>query len=294
MDRMMADIPRLLIVLAVASAPGSGQDKAATPAEQYQALLKDEQELPDQIPKAPTEEERKKLQARWANVPQSYLELAERYPQDPVAVEALMRAVGLGNNSIFPNVGKDSLGIKALAILQRDHLKSDKLGLACQFVVFGFHETYESFLRAVQAANPHPDVQGLACLSLAQFLSVRRNRLDVLRDQDQPESRERYYGTFGKEFVEGLERQDRAKEAAEIEALFARALERHAAVQIPVTYYGSGGTVGEKAEAELYQIRFLAPGKPAPEIEGEDQDGKRFKLSDYRGKVVLLDIWNHQ
>jgi thiol-disulfide isomerase/thioredoxin len=38
------------------------------------------------------------------------------------------------------------------------------------------------------------------------------------------------------------------------------------------------------------------PGKPvvsqaAPEIEGEDQDGKPMKLSDYRGKVVLIDFW---
>ena len=35
----------------------------------------------------------------------------------------------------------------------------------------------------------------------------------------------------------------------------------------------------------------LEPGKPAPEIDGEDMDEKRFKLSDYRGKVVMLDFW---
>jgi hypothetical protein len=32
-------------------------------------------------------------------------------------------------------------------------------------------------------------------------------------------------------------------------------------------------------------------GKPAPEIEGEDVEGKKFKLSDYRGKVVMIDFW---
>ena len=37
----------------------------------------------------------------------------------------------------------------------------------------------------------------------------------------------------------------------------------------------------------------LAAGKEAPEIEGEDVDGEKFKLSDYRGKVVLLDFWGH-
>jgi len=34
-----------------------------------------------------------------------------------------------------------------------------------------------------------------------------------------------------------------------------------------------------------------AVGKQAPDIEGEDLDGKRFTLADYRGKVVMLDFW---
>lgn len=37
----------------------------------------------------------------------------------------------------------------------------------------------------------------------------------------------------------------------------------------------------------------LAVGQPAPEIVGEDIDGVPFKLSDYRGKVVVLDFWGH-
>ena len=32
-------------------------------------------------------------------------------------------------------------------------------------------------------------------------------------------------------------------------------------------------------------------GKVAPDIEGQDQDGASLKLSDHRGKVVLLDFW---
>jgi predicted Zn finger-like uncharacterized protein len=34
-------------------------------------------------------------------------------------------------------------------------------------------------------------------------------------------------------------------------------------------------------------------GQTAMEIDGEDIDGQRFKLSDYRGKVVVLDFWGH-
>ena len=41
----------------------------------------------------------------------------------------------------------------------------------------------------------------------------------------------------------------------------------------------------------LDEARRLEPGCVAPEIEGKDLDGVAFKLSDYRGKVVLLDFW---
>ena len=49
--------------------------------------------------------------------------------------------------------------------------------------------------------------------------------------------------------------------------------------------------MAERVAGELFEIRNLSVGKTAPDIEGEDQDGKRFKLSDYRGKVVLLYFW---
>jgi peroxiredoxin len=39
-------------------------------------------------------------------------------------------------------------------------------------------------------------------------------------------------------------------------------------------------------------MRHLAVGKEAADIDGKDQDGKQFKLSHYRGKVVLLYFWS--
>jgi hypothetical protein len=52
-----------------------------------------------------------------------------------------------------------------------------------------------------------------------------------------------------------------------------------------------GTTLAYRAEREIFELVNLAVGKPAPEIEGEDLDGVSFKLSDYRGKVVMLDFW---
>ena len=47
----------------------------------------------------------------------------------------------------------------------------------------------------------------------------------------------------------------------------------------------------EEAKEALVEVKKLAIGSVAPEIDGVDVEGVSFKLSDYRGKVVLLDFW---
>ena len=73
----------------------------------------------------------------------------------------------------------------------------------------------------------------------------------------------------------------------ESEKLFEEAADKYADVKTAFD-----GTVGRKAKSELFDLRYLSVGKAAPEVEGADQDGKPFKLSDYKGKVVLLDFWS--
>ena len=46
-------------------------------------------------------------------------------------------------------------------------------------------------------------------------------------------------------------------------------------------------TVAELAEPVVFEIEHLTVGKAAADISGTDLDGKAFKLSDYRGKVVV-------
>jgi poly(3-hydroxybutyrate) depolymerase/thiol-disulfide isomerase/thioredoxin len=45
------------------------------------------------------------------------------------------------------------------------------------------------------------------------------------------------------------------------------------------------------ARMELKELQFHASGKPAPEIDGVDLDDRPLKLSDYRGRVALLNFW---
>src|SRR5262249_62122027 len=49
-------------------------------------------------------------------------------------------------------------------------------------------------------------------------------------------------------------------------------------------------TLAKAAAVELVSLRMRV-GNPVPDIEGTDLDGKKVKLSNYRGKVVLFDFW---
>src|SRR5262245_7171785 len=290
MKRMAGGILVLMLNLSVGAAGGDGQDKPATPAEQYQALRKEyDRASSSGVPL--TDAERLKFVGsvyKHRNaLAQKFLELAEKYPDDPIALDALMQAVWQVNGTPWPVelVGEDTARARALELIQRDHIRSDKLGPLCQRVAGGFCKEYETFLSVALAKNPHEEVRAAACLSLGQFLHHRLQRLDLCREQ--PELAKEFAGLYGQEYLAELQRQDREKVLREIEALFEQAAQKYGDVKLP-----GGETVAERARAELYGMRTLSVGKEAPDIEGEDQDGKRFKLSDYRGKVVLLDFWS--
>lgn len=277
-----------ILIVALALSTAQSEEKSTPPSTQVQALLKEFSEAANANWKATTDEERRKAAARIEPLPGKLLELAERHPNEPWTLDALTNVITLeywlDNYSTHAGWGKDSPQAKAIAILLRDHDRSDKLSETCKRVQFGFRQECETFLRTVLDKNPHREVQAQACLRLALFLSGRLNRLDLLADQ--PDLSKRYEGLYGKEYLDRLRRQDRTKAVAEVEAILERAAEKYGDIKMPYN-----GTVGDWARTELFGIRHLAIGKQAPDIEGPDQDGVRFKLSDYRGKVVLLYFW---
>lgn len=289
MCRIVGGVVGLILGLSMAG-ECPGQDKPPTPTEQYRALLKEFQRASSSGRPLSDEERMKfvgevyKLRDKLAL---KFVELAEKYPQEPVAVDALIQAVWQVNTTPWPVelVGKDDAGLRAFALLQRDHIQSDKLGSVCQRISGGFRKEYETFLRAVLAKNPHKEVQALACLGLAHFLNNRLQRLDLIKEQ--PDLAREFEDLFGKEYLRELQREDRARALKEVEAFFERATQEYGEVKMP-----DGGTVGEKAKVELFEMRHLVVGKEAPNLEGQDQHGKPFQLRDYRGKVVLLDFWS--
>ena len=88
-----------------------------------------------------------------------------------------------------------------------------------------------------------------------------------------------------KETIEFISEFDPEEYSGEIEMLLTKVKDDYGDVKT------RRGTLGEMAENELFVIQHLSIGSTAPDIVGEDLDGEEFKLSDYRGKVVMLDFW---
>ncbi|MGC6487226.1 MAG: peroxiredoxin family protein [Planctomycetota bacterium] len=74
-------------------------------------------------------------------------------------------------------------------------------------------------------------------------------------------------------------------------ALARRDAEASAALLARAEELARGHWLADKIRAPQFKQERLQLGMTAPDIEGEDVEGVSFKLSDYRGKVVVLDFW---
>jgi peroxiredoxin len=151
-------------------------------------------------------------------------------------------------------------GEKAIRLLAKDHVQSTKLApLIPRLSQMGVAAAQPLFLAALERSDSR-EVKGWSSYGLAQAF---------------------------KKIAEGSPGHEADRANEEAEKYFRDVAEKYGDIKT------SRGPLGELARRELYELRNLRTGKPAPEIEGEDVDGKRFKLSDYRGKVVVLDFWGH-
>jgi hypothetical protein len=275
----------------------AGQDNAETPQQQYSTLLREYNSVAGGMRKATTDLERRMTVERMSGFAARFVQLAETHARNPVALTALKQAVqAVGstdsaaqitwetNQANYPSGNTDGSADRTVELVLRNHVLSDKLGPVIDRMRYGYRLEYEKCLNTVLQKNPHREVQGLTCLVLAQFLDDKLKMIRLARDR--PELAECYSIVFGTDYLSRLQQLDEAKLVARIESLFQRAVNEYADIRV------HNGTVGETAKAGLFEKRHLSIGRVAPDIEGRDQLGTQFKLSDYRGKVVLLYLWS--
>jgi hypothetical protein len=304
--------------------------KPATPAEQFEALNKEFQQAQQDWQKeylaAKTAGERQELLKKRPSpdpFASQMMELAEKNANEAVAFDALAWVVRTGPGT------KDAP--KALELLLKNHAENPRIARVCQGLSSGQVVDADKLLRAVLEKNADHEAKGMACYVLAvrlqrratanateeptkeakqlfdrvgaDFLDVDTIRTMILapnaqvpvavirqalaKTTDRQAKGQGFYrlATRLKTEAERADDPDRDKLNKEVEELLEQIGKDYADLQ------DRGRPLGDLAKADLEEIRLLGIGKSAPEIDGEDVDGKKLKLSDYRGKVILLDFW---
>ncbi|AWM35680.1 Thiol-disulfide oxidoreductase ResA [Gemmata obscuriglobus] len=170
---------------------------------------------------------------------------------------------------------------EAGALMGRHHLSNPIVLSWAQFGRGGGCDDFrEPIIRGLLAERARtPKERALLQFALAVHL---KEKAEVARMSD-PSIARRY----GRDFISKVRKRDAAK--LEVEAL--GILDQLVAKQVPGELH-RGVSIVERAKEEAYEVRHLAVGKKAPEVVGEDLDGRAMKLSDYRGKVAVLTFWH--
>jgi hypothetical protein len=251
----------------------------ATPAERLEAIKKEEKdaeaalrELVFENPRKTPEEEKKlqplgeKYLAGQANRIDAAIEIAKADPKSEVGLAALEWVLTLRRSYSLP------AGATAIDLVLAHHTKNPKVGTIIAWVEeFRFACKGEDAAKAatlietIAEKNPSKTARGqaFAAIAIEAHLKLAQAQYKNSPDCDKlAADAERAYQVVAKDYAD-----------------------------CPRLIGSIDKTLGEWALRNLFSLRHLRVGKVAPDIEGEDLDGVKFKLSDYRGKVVVLDFW---
>ncbi len=138
----------------------------------------------------------------------------------------------------------------------------------------------ENTLRQIVESAKEPATKGLATYALASYFENLKRYAEL-----DDETKQRVAAAMGEGGAEYLKKWTPEAINQEAIALLEKCVEDYGDVEM------GRGTLGELADNKLFALKYLQIGKEAPDIEGQDLDGVDFKLSDYRGKIVVLDFW---
>jgi peroxiredoxin len=267
-------------------ASGLAQQAADSPRAQYESLVKEFAKAQADYAKRLEGAGERTLQGKIFReasphpiFAKRFLELAQMHPKDPVAHECLSWIVK--NSECGPLCAAPyAQAIELLATEHAQHKDSERLFDAILESAFVVSTKY---LEAVFEKHPDADVRGRAGFQLGMFLKEYCAMMDRLRTL--PENAKNSELFMGPALVKTLTTADPAPYLQQAEKVLEKVQRQYGLVEYKQSLLAT------LIQPELFELRNLAIGKPIPEIDGEDTEGKKLKLSDYRGKVVVLVFW---
>jgi len=176
---------------------------------------------------------------------------------------------------------------KMFELLEKHHMARPEMGEMCPLLA----QQGRAMLEKLVSGSPHAEVRGKALMALAESLKNDAEMVEMIQAA-KPEEADSLKNWLGEERYQALQHFDAAQNQKQIEEIYERTVKEFSDVVVdPGTKRAT--TLGKQAAAALFAMRNLSVGSTTPEIEGVDMDEVAFKLSDYRGKVVLLDFWGN-
>jgi S1-C subfamily serine protease/thiol-disulfide isomerase/thioredoxin len=246
--------------------PGDMEDamawNSAEVAPLVKSLAEEFQRLQNAAPGLAPQDANAQLQAIREKYRGQFLDLARASPQGWPGVQSLAYTAGLCNDERHGAV------LEEIGRLALEHHRASRHIMAVVNEAYKHpSEPAREFCRRVAEATPHDEVRAGARFSLGV------NLLHCLQAPDTLE-------------LAGIQRR-----RAELERIIADL--DAAAKEGPAKGSEAGDPAAVQSLAQVLreQLATIRIGLAAPEIEGVDIQGTQFKLSDYRGKIILLDFF---
>lgn len=282
----------ILLILVGVRAAGGRQESAAQPEskpekseviakfEKLQDELKNAQEGMEALFSTARGEELQKLADRYFQLrhdyAEKYFDLVKENPETTESIGILIEVVNVGESS--------PVAERAADLLIEHHLGHASVRSIVPRLGASPYPAAEKLLRRLLETTEDKERKGKVYFALAEHYKARVQLITSL--QRMPADKQAVIkNRIGKELFDRMLQTKPAQLEELADPLYQRVVEDYAEVE----HFGQ--TLGKRAETALFEMRHLSLGKRAPEIEGEDLDGKPLKLSDYRGKVILLDFW---
>ncbi|MBA4191216.1 MAG: hypothetical protein C0467_24815 [Planctomycetaceae bacterium] len=241
-------------------------DETPTTAQKFKAIQKEFQDTAESLGKefqaAKTPEEKNALREKFFGLQPKFAEkalsLAQADLKDPVAFDAALFALNMG--------GTTPVATKAAELIGSNFAENPKLKPLIP--TLGKNSGGQKLLKAIHEKSADKDVKGATLYYLAS---------GMIEEADYPRG------------GPGMPADKQAAAFKEAETLLNKASKEYGDVEL--TNRGGKQAIAKAVETQLFFLNNLTVGKVLPDSVAEDLDGKKVKISDYRGKVVVLDIW---
>ena len=241
---------------------GSVAEQLKTLEDEFNAKV---EKLKERGEKAKTEQAQTKIKKEFDDILSKFMEstwaIAKDHPQDPASLDALIRVATESDD--------EKLTSAAMDLVLAEHVKNPKIGAFCLAIAGSGQDNpkFDPFLKAVIDSNPDKGAKGMASLAQGLMLKSKADANAELK----PAEREKLLDAAEKSLEETVK--------------------AYGDVKTPAEANEKPQTIASLAKPFLFQLQHLRIGKVAPEIDGKDGDDKQLKLSDYRGRVVVVDFW---